>query len=170
MTKTRTKLFTDIIKVTILVAIAMLVWTGFLVAAELSNLVRASGSLYIQETEVPSDISIAIVTRDALLLVLSAVCVVLYLRFCAEILQSSLAFSKTQSRRMLFIGVILIASSAIAFACDSIVRQLMPASTDISLGIFSFSPWMLVVALFALSLSFIFEYGRLLQEDNDSII
>lgn len=170
MTQTRTKLFAGIIKMTVLVAIAMLAWAGFLVAAELSNLVRASGPLYIQGFEVPSDISIAIVARDILLLVLSAACVVLYLRFCTEILQSGLAFNKTQSHRMLFIGMILIASSALAFACDSIVRQLLPASTDIPLGIFVFSPWMLVVALFALSLSFIFEYGRLLQEDNNSII
>lgn len=170
MSQNQKKIFAATIRATLLIAIVIIAHVGFLIANELANLINSSTTLYIREIEVPNSIAALFVSRDALLLVLSSICAVVYVRFCIDGLHTRTLFSRLQTHRMLGIGLTMLASSAISFICDSITQQLLPASMGHPLGVFIFNPWMLVVSLFALSLSFIFEYGRLLQEDNDSII
>lgn len=118
-----------------------------------------------------STVTVALTIRDVLVLALSIACLIIYLRFCLDVVSTHSIFTRIQCRRLLIVGLLLLISSAISAAFDSLCAIQLPSDVSVSaIGIFGFNAWTLVLALFALSLSAIFEYGRLLQSDVDAII
>lgn len=155
---------------TLLVATIMAAFSAFSVANEVRALL-APASLYIDGETIPNTVTVALTIRDVLVLALSIACLIIYLRFCLDIVSTHSIFTRKQCRRLLIVGLLLLISSVVSAALDSLCAIQLPDDVSMStIGIFGFNAWTLVLALFALSLSAIFEYGRLLQSDVDAII
>lgn len=148
----------------------MAAFSAFGVANEVRVLL-APVSLYIDGETIPNTVTVALTIRDVLVLALSIACLVIYLRFCLDIVSTHSIFTRKQCRRLLIVGLLLLVSSVVSAALDGLRTVQLPDDVSTSaIGIFGFNAWTLVLALFALSLSAIFEYGRLLQSDVDAII
>ena len=148
----------------------MAAFSAFSVANEVRALL-APTSLYIDGETIPSTVTVALTIRDVLVLALSIACLIIYLRFCLDIVSAHSIFTRKQCRRLLIVGLLLLISSVVSAVFDSLCAAQLPDGFNINaIGIFGFNAWTLVLALFALSLSAIFEYGRLLQSDVDAII
>lgn len=155
---------------TLLVATIMAAFSAFSVANE-ARTILAPVSLYIDGETIPNTVTVALTIRDVLVLALSIACLIIYLRFCLDIVNTQSIFTRKQCRRLLVLGLLLLISSVVSIAFDSLCAAQLPNDVGTSaIGIFGFNAWTLVLALFALSLSAIFEYGRLLQSDVDAII
>lgn len=155
---------------TLSVATIMAAFSAFSVADE-ARTILAPASLYIDGETIPNTVTAALAIRDVLVLALSVACLIIYLRFCLDAVNTHSIFTRIQCRRLLIVGFLLLISSAISAAFDSLCAIQLPSDVSVSaIGIFGFNAWTLVLALFALSLSAIFEYGRLLQSDVDTII
>lgn len=155
---------------TLLVATIMAAFSAFGVANEVRVLL-APASLYIDGETIPNTVTVALTIRDVLVLALSIACLVIYLRFCLDIVSTHSIFTRKQCRRLLIVGLLLLVSSVVSAVLDGLCTVQLPDDVSMSaIGIFGFNAWTLVLALFALSLSAIFEYGRLLQSDVDAII
>lgn len=148
----------------------MAAFSAFGVANEVRVLL-APASLYIDGETIPNTVTVALTIRDVLVLALSIACLIIYLRFCLDIVSTHSIFTRKQCRRLLIVGLLLLVSSVVSAALDGLRTVQLPDDVSMSaIGIFGFNAWTLVLALFALSLSAIFEYGRLLQSDVDAII
>ena len=148
----------------------MAAFSAFSVANEVRALL-APTPLYIDGETIPNTVTVALTIRDVLVLALSIACLIIYLRFCLDIVSTHSIFTQKQCRRLLIVGLLLLMSSVVSAALDGLCTVQLPGDVSISaIGIFGFNAWTLVLALFALSLSAIFEYGRLLQSDVDAII
>ena len=157
--------------VTLSVAIIMAVFSAFNVAKETRETLFASTPLFINSESIPNAITIVFTVRDILVLVLSIACLFIYLRFCLDVIVAQSVFTQKLYQRLLSIGLLLLVSSVVSAALDGLCTVQLPDDVSMSaIGIFGFNVWTLVLALFALSLSAIFEYGRLLQSDVDAII
>lgn len=156
---------------TLLVATIMAAFSAFSVAAEAREVPFPPTPLYINGEPIPSTVVAALAIRDVLVLALSVACLIIYLRFCLDVVSTQSIFTRKQSLRLLIVGLLLLISSAVSAAFDNLCAAQLPNGASINaIGIFGFNAWTLVLALFALSLSAIFEYGRLLQSDVDAII
>lgn len=156
---------------TLSVAIIMAVFSAFSVASEARETLFTSTPLFINGENIPASVTVAFTVRDALALVLSIACLLIYLWFCLDVIGTQSIFTRKQCRRLLIIGLLLLISSAASIVFDNLYAAQLPDGVSMnSIGIFGFNAWTLVLALFALSLSAIFEYGRLLQSDVDAII
>lgn len=149
----------------------MAAFSAFSIADEAREMLFAPAPLFINGEPIPSTVVTTLTIRDVLVLVLSVACLIIYLRFCLDIVSTHSIFTRKQCRRLLIVGLLLLISSVISAALDSLCAVQLPDDVSMSaIGIFGFNAWTLVLALFALSLSAIFEYGRLLQSDVDAII
>ena len=160
---------------TLLLATIMAAFSAFSVANEAREVLFAPTPLYINGElngePIPSTVVTEFTIRDVLVLALSVVCLVIYLHFCLDIVNTQSRFTRKQCRRLLIVGLLLLISSVVSITFDSLCTAQLPNDVSTSaIGIFGFNAWTLVLALFALSLSAIFEYGRLLQSDVDAII
>lgn len=156
---------------TLLVATIMAAFSAFSVANEAREVLFAPTPLYINGESIPSTVVTEFTIRDVLVLALSVVCLVIYLHFCLSVVNTQSIFTRKQCRRLLIVGLLLLISSVVSITFDSLCAAQLPDDVSMSaIGIFGFNAWTLVLALFALSLSAIFEYGRLLQSDVDAII
>ncbi|MEE0449866.1 MAG: hypothetical protein UC928_08265 [Collinsella sp.] len=152
--------------VTIMAAIS-----AFSVANKAREALFAPTPLYINGESIPASVTAALTIRDVIVLALSIACLLIYLRFCLDVVNTQSIFTRKQCRRLLVVGLLLLISSVVSIAFDSLCAAQLPNNVSTSvIGIFGFNAWTLVLALFALSLSAIFEYGRLLQSDVDAII
>lgn len=148
----------------------MAAFSAFGVANEVRVLL-APASLYIDGETIPNTVTVALTIRDVLVLAFSIACLIIYLRFCLDIVSTHSIFTRKQCRRLLIVELLLLVSSVVSAALDGLCTVQLPDDVSMSaIGIFGFNAWTLVLALFALSLSAIFEYGRLLQSDVDAII
>ena len=155
---------------TLLVATIMAAFSAFNVANE-ARTILAPASLYIDGETIPNTVAAALTIRDILVLALSVACLIIYLRFCLDVVSTHSIFTRKQCRRLLIVGLLLLISSVVSAALDGLCTVQLPGDVSMSaIGIFGLNAWTLVLALFALSLSAIFEYGRLLQSDVDAII
>lgn len=153
------------------VAIIMAVFSAFNVAHEAREAFFAPTPLFINGETIPSAVTIAFTIRDVIVLALSVACLLLYMRFCLDAIGTQSLFTHKQCQRLLSTGLLLLAASGVSGAFGCVYSTQIPSGVDITaIGIFGFNAWTLVLALFALSLSAIFEYGRLLQSDVDAII
>lgn len=167
----RSRFISATLLATLSVAIIMAVFSAFNVAVEAREALFTSTPLFINDETIPSTVTIAFTIRDVIVLALSIASLLLYLRFCLDAIGTQSLFTHKQCQRLLSIGLLLLVASGVsgAFGCAYSVQ--IPSGVDIAaIGIFGFNAWTLVLALFALSLSAIFEYGRLLQSDVDAII
>lgn len=156
---------------TLSVATIMAAFSAFSVANEARGMLFTPAPLFINGESIPSTVVTTLTIRDVLVLALSVVCLIVYLRFCLDVVSTQSIFTRKQCRRLLIVGLLLLISSVVSIAFDSLCTAQLPNDVSTSvIGIFGFNAWMLVLALFALSLSAIFEYGRLLQSDVDAII
>ena len=166
----RSRFISAMLLTTLLVATIMAAFSAFSVANEVRALL-APASLYIDGETIPNTVAVALTIRDVLVLALSIACLIIYLRFCLDIVSTHSIFTRKQCRRLLIVGLLLFISSVVSAVFDSLCAVQLPNDVSTSaIGIFGFNAWTLVLALFALSLSAIFEYGRLLQSDVDAII
>lgn len=166
----RSRFISAMLLTTLLVATIMAAFSAFGVANEVRVLL-APASLYIDGETIPNTVTVALTIRDVLVLALSVVCLVIYLHFCLDVVNTQSIFTRKQCRRLLIVGLLLLISSVVSITFDSLCAAQLPNDVSTSaIGIFGFNAWTLVLALFALSLSAIFEYGRLLQSDVDAII
>lgn len=167
----RSRFISAMLLATLSVVIIMAVFSAFNVAGEVREMLFASTPLFINGESIPAAVTVAFTIRDALVLVLSIACLLIYLHFCLDVVSAQSIFTRKQCRRLLAIGLLLLISSVVSIAFDSLCAAQLPNDVGTSaIGIFGFNAWTLVLALFALSLSAIFEYGRLLQSDVDAII
>ncbi len=156
---------------TLSVAAIMAAFSAFSVANEAREVLLAPTPFYINGESIPSAVLTALAIRDVLALALSIACLVVYLNFCLDVVSTQSIFTRKQCRRFLVVGLLLLISSIVSIVFDSLCAVQLPNDVNTSaIGIFGFNAWALVLALFALSLSAIFEYGRLLQSDVDAII
>lgn len=166
----RSRIISVMLLTTLLVATIMAAFSAFGVANEVRVLL-APASLYIDGETIPNTVTVALTIRDVLVLALSIACLIIYLRFCLDIVSTHSIFTRKQCRRLLIVGLLLLVSSVVSAVLDGLCTVQLPDDVSMSaIGIFGFNAWTLVLALFALSLSAIFEYGRLLQSDVDAII
>ena len=166
----RSRFISAMLLTTLLVATIMAAFSAFGVANEVRVLL-APASLYIDGETIPNTVTVALTIRDVLVLAFSIACLIIYLRFCLDIVSTHSIFTRKQCRRLLIVGLLLLVSSVVSAALDGLCTVQLPDDVSMSaIGIFGFNAWTLVLALFALSLSAIFEYGRLLQSDVDAII
>ena len=156
---------------TLSVAAIMAAFSAFSVANEAREVFFAPAPLFINGESIPSTVVTTLTIRDVLILALSVACLIIYLCFCLDIVSTHSIFTRKQCRRLLVVGLLLLISSATSAVLDGLCTVQLPGDVSMSaIGIFGFNAWTLVLALFALSLSAIFEYGRLLQSDVDAII
>lgn len=156
---------------TLSVAAIMAAFSAFSVANEAREVLFAPTPFYINGESIPSAVLTALAIRDVLALALSITCLIVYLNFCLDVVSTQSIFTRKQCRRFLVVGLLLLISSIVSIAFDNLCAVQLPNDVSITaIGIFGFNAWTLVLALFALSLSAIFEYGRLLQSDVDAII
>lgn len=155
---------------TLSVAAIMAAFSAFSVANEAREVLFAPTPFYINGESIPSAVLTALAIRDVLALALSIACLIVYLNFCFDVVSTQSIFTRKQCRRFL-VGLLLLISSIVSITFDNLCAVQLPNDVSITaIGIFGFNAWTLVLALFALSLSAIFEYGRLLQSDVDAII
>lgn len=157
---------------TLSVAAIMAAFSAFSVANEAREVLFApTPPLYINGESIPSAVLTALAICDVLALALSIACLIVYLNFCLDVVSTQSIFTRKQCRRLLVVGLLLLISSIVSITLDNLCTVQLPNDVSITaIGIFGFNAWTLVLALFALSLSAIFEYGRLLQSDVDAII
>lgn len=156
---------------TLSVAAIMAAFSAFSVANEAREVLFAPTPFYINGESIPSAVLTALAIRDVLALALSIACLIVYLNFCFDVFSTQSIFTRKQCRRFLVVGLLLLISSIVSITFDNLCAVQLPNDVSITaIGIFGFNAWTLVLALFALSLSAIFEYGRLLQSDVDAII
>lgn len=156
---------------TLLVATIMAALSAFSVANEAREILFAPAPLFINGEAIPNTVTTALAIRDVLVLTLSIACLIIYLHFCLDVVSTQSIFTRKQCRRLLVVGLLLLISSIVSITLDNLCAIQLPNDVSITaIGIFGFNAWTLVLALFALSLSAIFEYGRLLQSDVDAII
>lgn len=159
---------------TLSVAAIMAAFSAFSVANEAREVLFAPTPLYINGESIPSipsAVLTALAIRDVLALALSIACLIVYVNFCLDVVSTQSIFTRKQCRRLLVVGLLLLISSIVSITLDNLCAIQLPNDVSITaIGIFGFNAWTLVLALFALSLSAIFEYGRLLQSDVDAII
>lgn len=160
-----------LVVVVLAVLTLMTAYAAFSVAAEIRQFIIAStaqSTSAIIAEEIPGW---CIISRDMISALLIITSIVLYTLFCSDILQRHIVFDKKQCRRLFSIGMLLLIDSAVSFLIDcttTFSTSTIPAGT--ALGVLPFSPWILITSLLSLSLSFIFERARLLQEDVDDIL
>lgn len=156
---------------TLSVAIVMAAFSAFTVASEARGTFLTSNPLFINGESIPTSVAVAFTIRDVLVFALSIASLLLYLRFCLDAVMSQAIFTHKQCQRLMSIGLLLLIASTVSSIFVCAYSAQIPSDVDIAaIGIFGFNAWTLVLALFALSLSAIFEYGRLLQSDVDAII
>lgn len=156
---------------TLSVAAIMAAFSAFSVANEAREVLFAPTPFYINGESIPSAVLTALAIRDVLALALSIACLIVYLNFCLDVVSTQSIFTRKQCRRFLVVGLLLLISSIVSITFDNLCAVQLPNDVSITaIGIFGSNAWTLVLALFALSLSAIFEYGRLLQSDVDAII
>lgn len=156
---------------TLSVTTIMAAFSAFSIADEAREMLFAPAPLFINGEPIPSTVVTTLTIRDVLVLALLVACLILYLHFCLDVVNNQSIFTRKQCRRLLVAGLLLLISSVVSIAFDSLCAAQLPNDVGTSaIGIFGFNTWTLVLALFALSLSAIFEYGRLLQSDVDTII
>lgn len=157
---------------TLSLAAIMAAFSAFSVANEAREVLFAPTPFYINGESIPSAVLTALAIRDVLALALSIACLIVYLNFCLDVVSTQSIFTRKQCRRFLVVGLLLLISSIVSITFDNLCAVQLPNDVSITaIGIFfGFNAWTLVLALFALSLSAIFEYGRLLQSDVDAII
>lgn len=156
---------------TLSVTTIMAAFSVFSVANEAREMLFAPAPLFINGESIPSTVVTTLTIRDVLVLALSVACLILYLHFCLDVVNTQSIFTRKQCRRLLVVGLLLLISSIVSITFDNLCAAQLPNDVSTSvIGIFGFNAWTLVLALFALSLSAIFEYGRLLQSDVDAII
>ena len=156
---------------TLSVATIMAAFSAFSVANESREAFFAPAPLFINGETIPNTVAAALTIRDILILALSVACLIIYLRFCLDVVSTHSIITRKQCRRLLIVGLLLLISSVVSVALDGLCTVQLPGDVSMSaIGIFGFNAWTLVLALFALSLSAIFENGRLLQSDVDAII
>lgn len=156
---------------TLLVATIMAAFSAFSVANEARETLFAAVPQFINGEPIPNTVTTALTIRDILVLALLVACLIIYLYFCLGIVNAQSIFTRKQCRRLLVVGLLLLISSVVSITFDNLcAAQLSNNVSSNVIGIFGFNAWTLVLSLFALSLSAIFEYGRLLQSDVDAII
>lgn len=167
----RSRFISTMLLTTLLVATVMAAFSAFSVANEAREILFAPAPLFINGEPIPNTIIAALTVRDVLVLALSIACLIIYLHFCLNVVSTQSIFTQKQCRRLLVVGLLLLISSVVSICFDNLcAAQLSNNVSSNAIGIFGFNAWTLVLSLFALSLSAIFEYGRLLQSDVDAII
>lgn len=167
----RSRFISTMLLTTLLVATNIAVISAFSVANEVRETLFTPAPLFISGEAIPNTVTAALTIRDVMVLALSIACLIIYLHFCLDVVSAQSIFTQKQCRRLLVVGILLLFSSVVSIAFDNLCAAQLPNVISISaIGIFGFNAWTLVLALFALSLSAIFEYGRLLQSDVDAII